>query len=45
MQSPVRKDPIDTQRILSEAEEGKLGNDTHMYTIKKKTKQNQKKSQ
>lgn len=50
MQSPVKKDPTDKQGILSEAEEGKLDNDRHMYTIKKKPKitkpkQNKKMSQ
>lgn len=44
MQSPVKKDPIVKQGILAEAGEGKLDNDRHMYTIKKKKKQ-QKTSQ
>lgn len=36
MQSPMKKVPIDKQGILSEAEEGKLDNDRHMYTTEKK---------
>lgn len=32
----MKRVPTDKQGILSEAEEGKLDNDRHMYTIKKK---------